>query len=416
MTSTCAACQRTIIGPSLKKGFHFAVFRSIEAAGRDWDAAAPAANFFLQRPFLAVLEANPPKGMRFSYLIYYKNNDPVGVALCQIQHFNAGETLQQNTTKEREPCFFNSLGKWFKRWVAAKASADLLVCGNLLLSGEYGYYFNKEAVREEDVPVLLENGWQEVIQLMERDGLKVPVILLKDLAEQHRNLGREFAQDGFIEFEIQPIMRMALPFTDFDAYLSAMSTKYRTRAKRAFKKAKDIDKREFGYLDIQRERAQIHQLYLSIANNAGFNMVDLNPQYLPALKKELGERFRMFAYYLEGRLIAFYTILQNGSEIEAHFLGFDRQMNHDKQLYLNILYDIVRYAIDSGAHSINFARTALEIKSSVGAEPEVFYCYLRHRNPLTNRFTSRMMDYLKPVEVWQQRHPFKTGMEHEGEE
>jgi predicted N-acyltransferase len=397
----------------MKKNDHFAVFRTIEAAGCDWDAAAPRQDFFLQRPYLAILEANPPKGMRFAYLVFYKADKPVGVAVCQIQHFNAGENIQKPAETAAKRCFFTSLGAWFKRWVAVKASAELLVAGNLLLSGEHGYYFDPEAVGAQEIPSMLEDGWQEVVRLMESEKLKVPVILLKDVHTQRQAIAQELVPKGFIEFEIQPCMQMALPFENFDAYLAAMSTKYRTRAKRAFKKAAGIEKKELHLPEIQEEGAAIYHLYAAIAHNAGFNMVNLNPDYLTALKRELGPQFRMFAYYEQEKLIAFYTIIRNGDEIEAHFLGYDRELNHDRQLYLNILYDIVRLAIESGAHSINFARTALEIKSSVGAEPLPLYCYLRHENPLKNRVTGRLLDYLNPVEVWRQRHPFKSGGEHE---
>ncbi len=397
----------------MKKSDHFAVFQTIEAAGKDWDAAAPTHNFFLQRPYLAILEANPPSGMRFAYLVFYKENRPIGVSVCQIQHFNAGENIQKPAENAQKRCFFTSLGQWFKRWVATKTSAELLVCGNLLLSGENGYYFNAEVVQEAEIPSMLEDAWLEVIRLMEIQGLKVPVMLLKDVDAQRRAIGQDLVQKGFIEFEIQPCMQMALPFENFDAYLAAMSTKYRTRAKRAFKKAVGIEKKELSLPEIQRERAVIYHLYTAIAHNAGFNMVNLNPDYLSALKQELGPQFRMFAYYEQQELIAFYTLIRNGDEIEAHFLGYDRDLNHDRQLYLNILYDIVRFAIESGARSINFARTALEIKSSVGAEPHPLYCYLRHENSLKNRVTGRLLDYLNPVEVWRQRHPFKSGGEHD---
>jgi hypothetical protein len=68
---------------------------------------------------------------------------------------------------------------------------------------------------------------------------------------------------------------------------------------------------------------------------------------------------------------------------------------------------MVREGIESGAHEIVFARTALEIKSSVGAVPQQLNCYVKHQNSILNRFTNTAMDYLKPEEAWVQRHPFK---------
>jgi hypothetical protein len=80
-----------------------------------------------------------------------------------------------------------------------------------------------------------------------------------------------------------------------------------------------------------------------------------------------------------------------------------------------MLYDIVDNAFRLGCHRVVFARTALEIKSSIGAVPEPLFCYLCHQNVIINRFAGTILDYLKPVEEWQQRHPFKHSQPHDGE-
>lgn len=385
----------------------YSFFRSVEAAGRDWDAAAPPTDLFLQRKYLSILEHNPPHGMRFGYLVFYKGNIPVGVALCQIKYFKGDDNINDLETQTKDPCFFGAVANWFKRRVASMAAADILICGNMLLTGEHGYWFDSEKVAPGEAIESLEKALTEVVAIMGREKVKMPVILVKDLAPENRDQGMSLVRKGFVEFDIQPNMVLHLPYSGFDDYLSAMSTKYRTRAKRAFKKLDGVEKREMTMVEIQRELPRIYALYREIANNAGFNMVDLNENYLLALKHDFGEHFRMFAYYLDGQLLAFYTTIKNFDELEAHFLGYDKDHNHDRQLYLNILYDIVRIGLESNCHSVVFARTALEIKSSVGAVAHDLWCYLRHQNPLANKFTETVLDYLKPVEEWHPRHPFK---------
>lgn len=385
----------------------YSFFRSIEAAGQDWDTAAPPGDIFLQRPYLSVLEHNPPQGMRFGYLVFYKGDAPAGVALCQIKYFKGDDNITDLDVQSKDPCFFNALGKWFKRRVASMAAADILICGNMLVTGEHGYWFDYRKIRPLEAIEALEKALSDVVDIMGRERVKMPVILVKDIAPQNLEQGKSLAEKGFVEFDIQPNMVLHLPFSDFEDYLSAMSTKYRTRAKRAFKKLDGVERRELTLVEIQRELPRIYALYREIARNAGFNMVDLNENYLLALKHDMGNLFRMFGYYQDGELLAFYTTIQNHDELEAHFLGYDKDHNHDKQLYLNILYDIIRIGLASGSKSIVFARTALEIKSSVGAEAHDLWCYLRHQNSLANKLTGTVLDYLKPVEEWQARHPFK---------
>lgn len=399
--------METTISAELTESLRYAFYRSIEAAGRDWDLAAPAQDIFLRRPYLRIVEANPPVGMRFGYLVFYKNDSPIGVALCQIKYFKGDDNIADLDVSRKDPCFFGGLAKWFKRWVAGKAAADILICGNMLLTGEHGYAFDYQKISPKQAMEVLEKALDNVVVKMGREGIKMPVILVKDIAPVNHVQGSFLVEKGFTEFDIQPNMVLELPFQDMNEYLATMSTKYRTRAKRAFKKLDGIERRELSSAEIQHELPTIYRLYRDIANNAGFNMVDLNEQYLAALERDLGEHFQMFAYYLEGNLIAFYTTIYNHDELEAHFLGYEKALNHDYQLYLNILYDIVKIGLEKGSKRIVFARTALEIKSSVGAVAHDLSCYLRHQHPVINKFAPTILDYLKPVEEWQPRHPFK---------
>lgn len=382
--------------------------RSIDSAGRDWDVAAPESDIFLQREFLRALEAYPPIGMRFGYLVFYKDDVPAGVAICQIKYFKGDDNITDLQVDRRDPCFFNGLAVWFKRWVAGKAAADILICGNMLLTGEHGFYFNKERISQVEAMKSLEIALGEVVATMSRDGVKMPVILIKDIAPEHQTQRDHFVKSGYTEFDIQPNMVLDLkPFSNYEAYLAAMSTKYRTRAKRAEKKLDGIEKREMDAADIKAELPHMYSLYREIAKNAGFNMVDLNEAYILGLKEQMGSKFRVFGLYHEGRLVAFYSTIHNGLELDAHFLGYEKALNHDYQLYLNILYDIVRIGFDTGCEQIVFARTALEIKSSIGATAHKLWCYLRHQNTIANKFAGTILDYLKPVEEWLPRHPFK---------
>ena len=388
---------------TLDYSFH----RSINSAGKDWDLAAPANDLFLQRSFLHVLEQFPPIGMRFCYLVFYKNEQPVGVAACQIKYFKGDDNISELEAPRKDPCFFNGLAVWFKKWVAGKAAADILICGNMLLTGEHGYYFNHKLISESESIEILGKALENVLERMSREGVKMPVILVKDVIPEQVKHRNHLKKTGYTEFDIQPNMVLDLNFKTFDDYLAAMSTKYRTRAKRAVKKLDGIETKELTAEEIRQELPTIYRLYREIAKNAGFNMVDLNEQYLLGMKEQLGDHFQMFAFYHEGKLVAYYTTIHNHEELEAHFFFYVKELNHDFQLYLNILYNIIRIGIEKGCEKIVFARTALEIKSSVGAQAHDLWCYLKHQNPIANKFAGTLLDYLKPVEEWLPRHPFK---------
>ena len=90
--------------------------------------------------------------------------------------------------------------------------------------------------------------------------------------------------------------------------------------------------------------------------------------------------------------------------MDAHFLGVDNSFNRDYQVYLNILYDLVETAINGKAKHIDFARTALEIKSSVGAVAQDLLYFFKHRSTISSKFLQLVFDSLNPksgVAAWE---------------
>ena len=67
----------------------------------------------------------------------------------------------------------------------------------------------------------------------------------------------------------------------------------------------------------------------------------------------------------------------------------------------------VKMAIDLKKTRILFARTAMEIKSSVGAKPHDMFVYLKHRKWVINKAIPKIAGFLKGNEHWVQRNPFK---------
>jgi hypothetical protein len=150
-------------------------------------------------------------------------------------------------------------------------------------------------------------------------------------------------------------------------------------------------------------------LYDSVVRSAGFNGITLSQNYFTNLKAHLAEAFKVIGYFREGQLIGFYTVFleKKRQSMESHFLGINHAENRHCQLYLNMLYDMINMGIYHRVKRIYFARTALEIKSSVGATPHEMYFYMQHQNPLLNRFTKPLFNLFNPQEAWTQRNPFK---------
>lgn len=400
--------------PLTNTAYQIKLASSISELAEAWESAAPKDNLFLQYDYLNALEQFPPEDMTFKYAIVYKDQLAVAVLYQQIFHLNVEASMQQNKDKEAEAkpqnCIIKAFKSAIKRWFMKRAEFNLLICGNLLLTGEYGSYFHS-SIQEEEQATILQRSLEFVQQVLDKEGTKISVHLLKDYAvDRCEALKPELQKQTYHPFLMQPSMSMAVRphWKEFEDYLNDMSSKYRVRAKRARKKGSAIVKKVLSLEEIKDNEAQIYALYKSIADKAGFNAFLLHSQYFTILKQHLGNRYRLTAYYIDDQMVAFYTAIFNGQEMDAHFLGVDETYNREHQVYLNILYDLVNLGIESNSQHIDFARTALEIKSSVGAVSKDLLCFFRHRNTLSSKVLQLVFDSLNPKEEWQPRQPFKV--------
>lgn len=397
--------------------YSFQVVTSILNIRELWDSLAPAHNLLLQSAFLGAIETYPPEKMSFRYLVFYKDAQPIGIAYTQIFFIQPAKSIQKKSKAEEtqsKACFLTALKEKFQGWLLRRSEFYLLICGNLLLTGEYGFHFVENISTEQSLQ-LLEQALDALPALVqEQTQEKISISFFKDYYLDTRpEIKQKLEKSGYHTFQMQPCMRLDLlpEWKTFDNYLDAMHSKYRVRARRAVKKGLEIQKKEFSLEEIEANLPALHELYKKVADNAGFNAFVLHPRYFYGLKEFLGDNYKLVAYFIGDELVAFYTGILNGNDLDAHFLGVNDKYNPTHQVYLNILYDLVRMGLYHEKGHIDFARTALEIKSSIGAVPQSMNCFIRHRNSFSSTIIKYLIDYFNTQEVWTQRHPFKHSPE-----
>lgn len=394
--------ENTMTSYPIAKGlYQLELYNTIEAAAEKWAQIEPLHDTFLQVPYFRFLESYPPKGISFRYCVYSQAGKVIGVSYCQLTELKVGSAL----TDKDIPAYRQKINAL----ILKMANMNAIISGNLLLTGDHGSYFDA-AVSSSTQYELMKEGLEVLKNQLKEQQQTTSLIIFKDIEETDKTIVQKAIGDAYNEFTLQPnmILELRTDWVSFDDYLNAMTSKSRTRAKRAFKLGKEIVKKEFTEDLMKAFLPQIDRLYKCIADKAGFNVVYLDGQYFLNFKQHFPEKFRVFGYFLEEELIGFYTTFHNGEELEAHYLGFDDTNNRKYQAYLNILFDIIRIGIDTNAKYINFARTALEIKSSVGAKATPLYYFSKHTNRVKNQIFSPVLAYFQPKVEWKPRNPFKA--------
>lgn len=368
-----------------------------------WAEFVPEDCLFLQLPYLRVLEANGPRDVNHHFVLFQQGSRVVGVALAQQFVWKTDDSLLRGG----EATGFRGrvMGK-----IARRAHFNLLLLGNLLLTGERAFYFDDRLATDQQLP-LLQEALDEIRSWYQQQGRVIHGYFYKDFrAERQAEQLQYLRRRRFLELTFAPNMCLPLrpEWNTMDDYLSALTSKYRKRYRRARRKAEAIECRQLGPAEIHAQEGRIFELYQKIVARVRFNMVELTPGYFAALARELPEDFCLKAYYDGETMVGFTSSLVNGEELEAHFVGLDESYNATHQLYLNMLFDFVEQGISlPGVHSIHFARTAYTIKSSLGAQPETFYSYLRFKNSLAQLTLEPVYRFMEPEpEQWEARRPF----------
>ena len=382
----------------LKTPLFIKIYTSVAQLPKNWKVLAYK-NIFLSPEYLAILEKSRPTNMICHFIGFYKENELVGIALSQFLDLNKLESFG-----ERDPCIKTSV----RNLIFKKFCSHVLIIGNNMLTGQNAYIFSGTIDTIEALKSLKRASQQLKNQFKEK-GLKVHVATFKDFPKEEM---ADFQLAGFqdhYQFSTQPNMVFDIPnhWKMEQDYIEALSKKYRDQYKRARKKAEGIQKRKMHLEDIIQHEETIYNLYHHVAKNAHFNTFFLAKNHFRTFKELLKDKFLFYGYFLDEKLIGFNTLIKNGDVMDTYFLGYDDSIQREKMLYLNMLYDMIAYSINKGFKEIIFARTALEIKSSVGAKPKEMFGFMKHENSVVDMTIDKVFCYLDPEVIWKERNPFK---------
>ncbi|NNE25340.1 MAG: GNAT family N-acetyltransferase [Saprospiraceae bacterium] len=385
--------------------FNAVVTDNIESIKEDWNATTRD-SFYYDPRYLKVLEEKGPNKYQYFYCLLKRNGDPVAVYYFQKKQISLYEDFRLHThSKNPIVKFF----VWLQRQSFRLINQQLLVAGNVLLTGEYSFYYCQDCDTDTKTKISDFVFKSTCEYVKHKSGKKVSAILSKDFYVEEKFKVDDFYGSNFTKFKVQPDMVVSInqDWRSYDDYLAAVKSKYRVKFKKVAKRGGALEFRDLNVEDLESLNDEMYALYSKTADKASFSLFKLHPEYFLELKKIFGDDFIVRGVFLNGKMVAFFTIIINGKNADAHFLGYDVSLNSKHQIYFNVLLKLVEAAILQRAEYLNLSRTALEIKSSVGAEPYAMHIYLKHNTNFLNKLLPVILARIVPKEDWIQRVPFK---------
>ncbi len=397
---------------SLNEDFSFSLYEKAAALPeKDWEAISKKNTIFLEKEYLKIVETGEHTKLMSRYVIVYHKGQPCGIIYFQIVDFKAevfGELLDQQveTIKSKRLNLFEKYIDSNKDEVLLR----LFTCGNNLVSGEYGFLFDKKIDKEQAHTILL-----KIIDLVSKEeklARTISAILLKDF---HAPLKPKelFDDENYSDFFVEPNLIVEIPanIDSVNTYIGLFSKKYRNRAKSIFKSLEGVEVKYLNADEIKVHEKQMYKLYEGIFEKAKFKLIKLPKNYFSSVKSIFENDFTVKAFFYDDKIIAFASsFLMPDRSLEAHYIGFDYELNNQFNLYQNILYAMIDEAIKHKRNKVNLGRTAAEIKTTVGAKAENLICYIKPQNTISKLIQKPFISFLQPSE-WIPRNPFKEELE-----
>lgn len=381
--------------------------RLSEVMGDAWKKYTPAAPVFFSPGYLYALENAQMEGFSYIYGELYKNDVHAGLVYFQLIDL---AFVKIGSVIHSEP-----YGK-FMKLVSDKITSSLLgkkkgkkhfllVNGNMVVSGNYGLLIADD--HKKVLPDIYKNIYESVSSYVEKEG-EISAYIIKDFHFSDDVLNKTLLAQGFIRFVMDPVMifKIDASWKSFDDYLKAVSSKYRLRTLTVMEKISGYELRTLEVDDIEKHRERLEFLYQSVVSKSPVRIVQPDMKYIIELKKSMKDAFVVKAWFDGDHPAAFFTVFNCNNVSEAHHIGIDYHLNRTHSFYQNMLYAHIDMAIQNRSSYLDFGRTAMEMKSTVGAVPENYAAYIRMNSRVLNHLMKPFLPS-EPPSNWVQRIPYR---------
>ncbi len=317
------------------------------------------------------------------------------IGICLVEDALA-ESLNLDEHISVKRSWFSIISRWL-HGPEGRFTFRVRVIGPVLGSGLHSYRWANHIPENEQRRLLTET----IFTSKSNEGNAIPkVAMLKDLPIYYPGR-RQQLQRGWIPLEFDPEMLFHLDpaWEDLADYQLQLNTKSRTKVKRVLKISGSFEISDWSTEKVLENADALIELYRSVFDRSGFRLGQLHAEELIESKRFWGDDFVVKGYELEGELVGFQCAYLGADELEAFFVGFTPGLVKSHAIYQRMLIEFIRLGIMTHRKRINMGRTALDVKSSVGALPQRLQCDVHFRNSIFHALVRHYTRGFDPAEL-----------------
>jgi Acetyltransferase (GNAT) domain len=208
---------------------------------------------------------------------------------------------------------------------------------------------------------------------------------------------------GYRRISTPPMHLFKPSFDDFAQYCAALKGHYRKQIDRSRRKLNHLSV-ELTVLTNTEEilrayTCEVHALYRQMVDRAALKAEVLPIEFLHQIAMRLNGHVELIAIRKDGRIIAFGWCL-HGRSYHMLYAGLDYQLNHEFDLYFNLIYASLDRALQKRASRIELGLGADTFKARLGCYSEPLYVFAKGQRPLMSFIVRAAGNFLiaqKPV-------------------
>lgn len=239
----------------------------------------------------------------------------------------------------------------------------------------------------------------EIVQEIVRQA-PVAYIAFKEFSAKLTDQVSDLQKCGYLQFASQITYDLHGEYQSFQQYLATRSKLSRARLRKRFKKIEDEGltcvQCRGGEGAVERFTDDVHKLYLNVLANAPKKLERLPAEFFREIARQYPEQSRFTFLYQGDRPVSFVCGLDSPGSHVLLFCGLDYDLNTEGDLYFNVIYRGLSFALRPGVKTVLFGSTADKFKTLVGCTPSTISIYLKGVGWLRSTLVNKLAWILFP--------------------
>jgi predicted N-acyltransferase len=348
-----------------------------------WNSINLSNEFFHHHRFIQSIEDAEMDGCKFWYLLFYSGDRLVGSAA--LSAFRVSLDLFLGETSQ-------TLIRGVRRLFPGFFKIDVLFCGLPISIGKHNLAISDFSYTKDILKALM----GEMTRICKNE--KIKFMCVKEFYGNRVQGMDRLIEYGFFRVPSLPYVTMPINWSCFDEYLDALRHKYRRQIKNSLKK---MDAASSGVVLVLGKREvcsprQFYKLYLEVMEHAGVQLEILNRSFFENLFTKMRDHIEILTFQRGGEVLGAALLCPGGKTLTFLLVGFNYSQRDDYDVYFNLVYGIIKIAIERGCEELNLGQTSYYIKQRIGGTCIPTYFYLKSLSRVVHYLLKRLRKFLFP--------------------